>query len=99
MVLGEQIPADSACATPMNKLRSSLLLWLLLCLVGCANGANQLPYDSWRLGLGAPSYMEVWIETADAVDVHDHVFRRAMSGVAAINSPENLKGRSPWLAG
>ena len=36
--------------------------------------------------------MEVWIETADAVDVHDHVFRRAMSGVAAINSPENLKG-------
>ena len=91
MVPGEDTP-ERKRATPTNKLRSLSLLWLLLCLGGCANSANQLPYDSWRLGLGAPSYMEVWIETADAVDVHDRVFRRAMSGVAAINSPENLKG-------
>ncbi|AOE87635.1 DUF2931 family protein [Pseudomonas sp. TCU-HL1] len=76
----------------MNRPRVALLLGLLLWLAGCANGAHRLPYDSWRLGLFAPNYMEVWIETADAVDVQDHVFRRAMSGIAAINTPKNLKG-------
>ncbi|HCF5960920.1 TPA: DUF2931 family protein, partial [Pseudomonas aeruginosa] len=47
-----------------------------------------------------------WIETADAVDIHDRVFRRAMSGVAAIQTPKNLKGnprgwpkRPGWGAG
>jgi hypothetical protein len=67
----------------MNKFK---LLWLCAVLglmVGCAKGSNGLPYDGWRLGLGALT-MEVWIETADAVDVRDRVFKRAMSGVAAI---------------
>lgn len=73
----------------MNSLGRLVLLGLILALTGCA---NRLPYDSWRLGLGAPDFMEVWIETADAVDIHDRVFRRAMSGVAAINTPKNLKG-------
>ena len=59
---------------------------------GCYRREVKLPYDSWRLGLFAPNYMEVWIETADAVDVRDRVFRRAMSGLAAINTPKNLKG-------
>lgn len=36
--------------------------------------------------------MEVWIETADAVDVHDKVKRRAMSGVAAILTPPGNMG-------
>lgn len=76
----------------MNKLGGVLLFSLLLWLAGCAQGAGRLPYDSWRLGLFAPNYMEVWIETADAVDRQDLVFRRAMSGVAAINLPKNLKG-------
>jgi len=52
-------------------------IWLFLLLVtagGCANSTGSpLPYDAWRLGFLAPSYMEVWIETADAVDVHDKV--------------------------
>ena len=61
-------------------------------MVGCAKGANGLPYDGWRLGLFAPNYMEVWIETADAVDVRDRVFKRAMSGTSAIQTPKNLKG-------
>ncbi|WP_271412261.1 DUF2931 family protein [Pseudomonas sp. Q1-7] len=59
---------------------------------GCYWRIAELPYDSWRLGLFAPNYMEVWIETADAVDVRDRVFRRAMSGIAAINTPKDLKG-------
>jgi len=67
---------------------------LVLCLSGCANG-SELPYEdvpAWRLGFLAPNYMEVWIETADAVDVNDRVFRRAMSGVSAIQTPPNLAG-------
>ncbi|MED5611671.1 DUF2931 family protein [Pseudomonas sp. JH-2] len=76
----------------MNKPGILVLLGLLLGLAGCAGSAHQLPYDSWRLGLFAPNYMEVWIETADAVDVQDRVFRRAMNGIAAINTPKNLKG-------
>ncbi|QGZ29223.1 DUF2931 family protein [Stutzerimonas stutzeri] len=69
--------------------------WLLvLCLSGCAKG-SELPYEdvpAWYLGFLAPNYMEVWIETADAVDVNDRVFRRAMSGVSAIQTPPNLAG-------
>ncbi len=76
----------------MHRLRSLCVLLLGLWLAGCANGATRLPYDAWRLGFLAPNYMEVWIETADAVDVHDRVFRRAMSGVSAIQTPDNLKG-------
>jgi hypothetical protein len=36
--------------------------------------------------------MEVWIETADVVDIQDHVFQRAMSGVASISTPPNNSG-------
>ena len=75
----------------MNTLKAVLLCCVVVWLSGCATGAGRLPYDSWRLGLFAPNYMEVWIETADAVDIHDRAFRRAMSGVAG-NSPKNLKG-------
>ncbi|WBG64319.1 DUF2931 family protein [Pseudomonas citronellolis] len=90
----------------MNRLKPLLVVALVWLLSGCATGANGLPYDAWRLGFLAPNYMEVWIETADAVDVHDRVFRRAMSGVAAIQTPKNLKGdprgwpeRPSWGAG
>ena len=76
----------------MSSLKALVSLGLLLCLSGCTHGGHRLPYDSWRLGLFAPNYMEVWIESADAVDVQERVFRRAMSGIAAINTPKNLKG-------
>jgi hypothetical protein len=36
--------------------------------------------------------MEVWIETANVVDVKGRLFRRAMSGVAAVQTPPNLNG-------
>ncbi|MCW8278470.1 DUF2931 family protein [Pseudomonas sp. PCH199] len=73
----------------MNSLGRLTLLALILALTGCG---NRLPYDSWYLGFGVPDYMDVWIETADAVDIHDRVFRRATSGVASIQRPKNLKG-------
>jgi len=75
----------------MSKFGIMVLLGLVLGLAGCAGGTHRLPYDSWRLGFGTPNYMEVWIETADAVDVQDRVFRRAMSGIASTQSPKNLK--------
>ena len=80
-----------------GKSALSLLASLALGLFasGCA-GTNdygaKLPYDAWRLGFFAPTYMEVWIETADAVDINDRWFKRAMSGVSSISSPSNLKG-------
>ena len=74
----------------MNKFKVMLAAGLMLWLSGCATGAHRLPYDSWRLGFGTPNYMEVWIETADAVDVQDRVFRRAMSGIASTQRPKNL---------
>ncbi|AVK08060.1 MULTISPECIES: DUF2931 family protein [Pseudomonas aeruginosa group] len=90
----------------MPRFMLALLLALVWLPAGCARGGNGLPYDAWRLGFLAPSYMEVWIETADAVDIHDRVFRRAMSGVAAIQTPKNFKGnprgwpkRPGWGAG
>jgi hypothetical protein len=64
-----------------------------LLLSGCAfaNG-ESMPYKAWRLGFSAPNYMEVWIETADVIDVKGQVYRRAMSGIAAIQSPPNNTG-------
>lgn len=67
-----------------------LPLLLLLSLNGCANG--RLPYDAWFLGFLAPNYMEVWIETADVVDVRERVFKRAMNGISAIQSPTHSRG-------
>jgi hypothetical protein len=36
--------------------------------------------------------MEVWIETADVVDIQDHVYPRAMSGLASMLKPPNNSG-------
>ncbi|HBO3621614.1 DUF2931 family protein [Pseudomonas aeruginosa] len=90
----------------MPRFLLALLLALAWLPAGYARGGNGLPYDAWRLGFLAPNYMEVWIETADAVDIHDRVFRRAMSGVASIHTPKSLKkspggwsGRPGWGAG
>ena len=71
-------------------------IWFFLLLVsagGCAHGTgSHLPYDAWRLGFLAPSYMEVWIETADAIDINNRVYKRAMSGTSAITNPPDSKG-------
>jgi hypothetical protein len=37
--------------------------------------------------------MEVWIETADVVDIHDRVLRRATAGIASVQTPSNNKGK------
>lgn len=75
----------------MNSfLRTTICAFLLS---GCTSANSQsMPYKSWYLGFSAPAYMEVWIETADVVDIQDHVYPRAMSGVASMLKPPNNSG-------
>ncbi|MGH8416356.1 MAG: DUF2931 family protein [Pseudomonas sp.] len=79
---------------PISKLNRLAVLALLSLLNACGTNSYgaTLPYDAWRLGFFAPNYMEVWIETANVIDINDRIFRRAMSGVAAVGSPPNLRG-------
>ncbi|MHC8305691.1 DUF2931 family protein [Pseudomonas sp. PB3P13] len=75
----------------MNKLIYVALAIFLLSACTFAD-SQSLPYKAWRLGFSAPAYMEVWIETADVVDIQGQVYRRAMSGNAAILTPANNSG-------
>ncbi|MBX8508926.1 DUF2931 family protein [Pseudomonas cichorii] len=62
-------------------------------LSGCTlANSNSMPYKAWDLGFSAPDYMEVWIETADVVDIQDHVYPRAASGIASMQSPPDNAG-------
>ncbi|WP_339548119.1 DUF2931 family protein, partial [Pseudomonas sp. RA_35y_Pfl2_P32] len=73
-----------------NFIRIALTAFLLS---GCTFASSQsMPYKSWYLGFSAPDYMEVWIETADVVDIQDHVFQRAASGIASMQAPPTNAG-------
>ncbi|WP_438301818.1 DUF2931 family protein [Pseudomonas sp. NMS19W] len=74
-----------------NHCLKSIFAAFFLTICNAAHSAS-LPYDAWRLGFSAPSYMEVWIETADVVDIKGQVYRRAMSGTAAIQTPPHNTG-------
>ena len=75
----------------MSNFLSVVLAFFLLSGCTFANGQTA-PYKSWYLGFTAPDYMEVWIETADVIDIRGEVFRRAMSGVASMQTPPNNSG-------
>ncbi|MBA1291701.1 DUF2931 family protein [Pseudomonas japonica] len=75
----------------MNSLGRLLLLVTALALVSCAKGPHGLPFDAWWIGVFARPYMDVWIETVDVADARGRVYRRAMSGVASMGRPSNLK--------
>ena len=69
-------------------MKTCLALLISMLLSGCAIGADKpLPYEAWRLGFFAPDYMEVWIETADAVDINERTFRGVGGGVVSIGYP------------
>ena len=68
--------------------RLSLLIGLLLSLCACASEPQpparpELPYDSWYVGLVAPRFMEVWVETVDVLDQRGLAFFRVHGGVAS----------------
>ena len=67
--------------------RLTLLIGLLFSLSACASGPKpypppKLPYNSWYVGLAAPRYMEVWVETVDVLDQRGFGFFRVHGGVA-----------------
>ncbi|MHC8411132.1 DUF2931 family protein [Pseudomonas sp. Hz4] len=73
-----------------NFIRVAIAAFLLS---GCTSASSHsMPYKAWRLGFSAPNYMEVWIESADVVDIQEQVYPRAMSGTAAIQTPPNNTG-------
>ncbi|MHC8408652.1 DUF2931 family protein [Pseudomonas sp. Hz4] len=68
-------------------------LLLALLLLGCTQSFAQSNKDlPWFLGFSAPAYMEVWIETADVVDIQERVFRGAGGGIASVPKPPNNQG-------
>ncbi len=67
--------------------RWSLLIALLFSLCACAREPRppappNLPYDSWYVGLAAPRFMAVWVETVDVLDQRGLAFFRVHGGVA-----------------
>jgi tetrahydromethanopterin S-methyltransferase subunit C len=71
----------------MNNIMSfpCLVFIVGLFLSGCSSAESKpMPYKSWFLGFSAPAYMEVWIETADAVDINERTFRGVGGGVVSI---------------
>jgi hypothetical protein len=81
---------------PLRNLPMKIHLALLVSLLlsGCAIGAGKsMPYEAWRLGFFAPDYMEVWVETANAVDIKERVFRGAGGGVVSIGYPTAFSGK------
>lgn len=88
----------------MTRLVRNTFLCAALLSAGCtlAGTRTGLPYDAWRLGFLAPSYMEVWLETADVEDTRGYLFAGAMSGTVAIGYGGDPAGwRQPvgWGAG
>jgi len=76
-------------------LRASLTLLCVL-LGGCASlGSRAFPYDAWSLDFFSPDYMEVWIETADVVDINRRVFFHAGGGIPATGYPRGMSKGVP----
>lgn len=67
---------------------------LLFSLVACANGPSpapspKLPYHSWYVGLAAPRYMQVWVESVDVVDWRGYIFLNVAGGVPSYTRQAN----------
>jgi hypothetical protein len=85
---------SSAFRMAVGKAMKVFLLALsTLLLSNYAVGAGKsMPYERWFLGFAAPAYMEVWIETAQVVDIQKQVFRGAGGGIASVATPPNNQG-------
>lgn len=90
-------------------MRDLLLCFSLLAfLAGCAGQPihdprrpppPDLPYRTWEIGLLAPSYMEVWVESVDVLDQRGMGYERVHGGVSSIqNPPDNRGNPNGWPA-
>ncbi|MDR6610103.1 DUF2931 family protein [Pseudomonas synxantha] len=76
--------------------RTAMTGLLVLVLTGCALAERRsFPYDAWSLNFLGRPYMEIWIETADVVDIDDYVFRGAGSGIVSTGYPGALSKGIP----
>ncbi|CAN7472528.1 DUF2931 family protein [Aquipseudomonas alcaligenes] len=68
-------------------MRRLLLALIILALAGCAAGSSRprLPYDYWYVGIGAPRFMEVWVESVDVIDRRGYAYFDIHGGVVAYN--------------
>ncbi|MFJ3483043.1 DUF2931 family protein [Pseudomonas sp. NPDC090202] len=69
-----------------------VLLITLFCLCKAGAAEPPTPYSSWYLGFVAPDYMDVWLETADFIDMRGDVYMEAMSGLVSIWQPDDGSG-------
>ncbi|WP_374981239.1 DUF2931 family protein [Pseudomonas solani] len=62
-----------------------LLALIILALAGCAAGSGRprLPYDYWYVGLAAPRFMEVWVESVDVIDRRGLAYFHIHGGVVS----------------
>lgn len=78
-----------------------LYISLLILSTGCASlpdvdslGAAppDLPYRTWEIGLLAPNYMEVWVESVDVLDQRGVGYYRVHGGLPSIQNPPDNRG-------
>src|SRR5690606_17874645 len=57
----------------------------ILSLAGCATGQGRprLPYDTWYVGIAAPRFMEVWVESVDVIDRRGYAYFDIHGGVVS----------------
>ena len=74
-------------------------LMLLMALTACAGAgksqrpsAPELPYRTWEIGLLAPNYMEVWVESVDVMDQRGFAYERVHGGTSSIQNPPDDRG-------
>ena len=76
-------------------------LGLIVLLIGCSSQPSpdrhrpsppDLPYRTWEVGLLAPNYMEVWVESVDVLDQRGVGYYRVHGGVSAIQNPPDNRG-------
>lgn len=81
--------------------RLLLAFSLLVFLTGCTNQPvhdplrpppPDLPYRTWEIGLLAPNYMEVWVESVDVLDRRGIGYYRVHGGVSSIQNPPDNRG-------
>lgn len=88
--------------------RGLLIVGLMFALAACAGRpgvdspqqlAPDLPYRTWEIGLLAPNYMEVWVESVDVLDQRGLAYTRVHGGVSSIQNPAGNRGKpSGWPA-
>jgi len=88
----------------VRSFHTVMLLLVMLALPACSGAsksqppsAPELPCRTWEIGLLAPNYMEVWVESVDVVDQRGFAYERVHGGTSSIQNPSGNRGNpSGW---